>query len=75
MGILLFILTLVACSENTNPLSIVSIENVGKNTEGYIYEIIFLDNSSYQFIVPFGQDGKDGQDGTTPILVEMVIGG
>jgi len=51
---------LISCDEVTSPFAVISIEKVGQNLEGYIYEIKFVDNNSYQFIVPFGTDGENG---------------
>ena len=44
-----------------NVLAVISIEKIGETEEGYIYEITFVDNNSYELIVPFGIDGTHGE--------------
>ena len=65
-----FTLFLVSCEAGPGPFAVTSIQKVGQNEEGYIYEITFIDNNSYQFIVPFGVDGEPGKDGSTPYIGE-----
>lgn len=59
---------LVSCEAGSSPYSVISINKIGQTEEGFIYEIEFIDNNKYQFVVPFGIKGDNGEKGDTPYI-------